>query len=327
MLKSLIISISKKTFSKIEWYHLLEHCLVEEVQQLIKNSTLKNEGIVIEAETFIDGCYIEIIFSNSFIYEELINIINKAKKNIVNITSINEQLEIINDEVKHNDLTVEEAVLYKPTNYILNQQIEDLYSPLKKENETNILNLLNNFECKIIFVNSDYIEVIQDADLKFIKNEKENYAVFKQHPYYYGYFKTKIRTLDEFLIASLLSFIFGKSSSSIIDKLYLNKHNYYLGYSHDIVIYGEFISLFIADSSEETKFFKKEEFLSYINTIDFLMYLNSFATYFLLTETPRSIAKILSRNLNFHKPINYTELIQNILNIKKTDLLSLVNSL
>lgn len=57
------------------------------------------------------------------------------------------------------------------------------------------------------------------------------------------------------------------------------------------------------------------------------MYRNAFITYFCLTETPRSIAKIFSRNLNQFPSIEYKHLIQEIHQIKKEDLLSFVEFL
>lgn len=57
------------------------------------------------------------------------------------------------------------------------------------------------------------------------------------------------------------------------------------------------------------------------------MYRNAFITYFCLTETPRSIAKIFSRNLNQFPSIEYKDLIQEIHQINKEDLLSFVEFL
>ncbi|HBM3719812.1 TPA: hypothetical protein LWI44_001406, partial [Listeria innocua] len=61
MLKSILISAQRNLELKIEWYHLLEHCLVEQIQLLIDSSELYDMGIVLEAETFVDGFYIEVI--------------------------------------------------------------------------------------------------------------------------------------------------------------------------------------------------------------------------------------------------------------------------
>lgn len=54
------------------------------------------------------------------------------------------------------------------------------------------------------------------------------------------------------------------------------------------------------------------------------MYKNAFSTYFHLTETPRSVAKSLSKNINKLPPISYKQLIQQIQNLRKKDLLNLI---
>ncbi len=129
------------------------------------------------------------------------------------------------------------------------------------------------------------------------------------------------------MLLSLLSFIIGKSNNSVLDKQYLNKNNYYLGYSHDINVYGIFIILFVAEYQKDTEFINKDSIYSFIEECNFSMYRNAFITYFCLTETPRSIAKIFSRNLNQFPSIEYKDLIQEIHQIDKEDLLSFVEFL
>ncbi|HHQ1160041.1 TPA: hypothetical protein ACSLAA_002914, partial [Listeria innocua] len=64
--------------------------------------------------------------------------------------------------------------------------------------------------------------------------------------------------------------------------------------------------------------------LEFVEKCNFKMYKNAFSTYFHLTETPRSVAKSLSKNINKLPPISYKQLIQQIQNLRKKDLLNLI---
>ncbi|MBC1848934.1 hypothetical protein [Listeria seeligeri] len=327
MIKSLIISTQRSPKLKIEWYHLLEHCLVEELQFLIDNSDLKETGIVLEAETFIDGFHIEIIFNNDKNYNNLIKIIRKAIKNVSKSKIVPDQIEVINEEVKHFDLTIEEKSLYNPIITIIGKNIEELYCKINKLDIVSIRSFFEKVDYRLIYANKDCFEIIQDSKVSSIKVNENNFDVYKQEPYLNGFIKSEISTTKEFMLLSLLSFIIGKSNNSVLDKQYLNKNNYYLGYSHDINVYGIFIILFVAEYQKDTEFINKDSIYSFIEECNFSMYRNAFITYFCLTETPRSIAKIFSRNLNQFPSIEYKDLIQEIHQINKEDLLSFVEFL
>ncbi|MBC1376157.1 hypothetical protein HB839_11525 [Listeria sp. FSL L7-1699] len=327
MIKSLILSTQRIPKIKIEWYHLLEHCLVEEIQVLIENSDLKEAGIVLEAETFIDGFNIEIIFNETSNYNHLLEIIRIATKNVAENKIMLNQIEILNEEVTHSDLTSEEKLLYNSIITITGQNIEELYCKINKLDFESIQNFFKNIDYRMIYTDKDSFEIIQHSKLNTIKVNEENSNVYKHEPYLNGFIKSEISTTKEFMLLSLLSFMIGKSNNSILDKQYLNKNNYYLGYTHDITIYGIFIILFVAEYKKHTEFINNDSMLSFVRNCNFLMYKNAFITYFCLTETPRSIAKIFSRNLNKFSTINYKQLIQQIHQINKKDLLNFIELL
>ncbi|MBM5611966.1 hypothetical protein [Listeria seeligeri] len=327
MIKSIIISTQRSPKLKIEWYHLLEHCLVEELQFLIDSSDLKETGIVLEAETFIDGFYVEIIFNDNKDYNNLIKIIRKGIKNVSESKIIFEQIEVLNEEVKHFDLTIEEKSLYNSIITVTGQNIEELYCKINKLDIVDIRNFFEKVDYRLTYTNKDSFEIIQDSKMSSIKVNENNFNVYKQEPYLNGFIKKEISTTNEFMLLSLLSFMIGKSNNSILDKQYLNKNNYYLGYSHDINVYGIFIILFVAEYKKDTEFINKDSIHSFIENCNFSMYRNAFITYFCLTENPRSIAKIFSRNLNQFPSIKYKHLIQEIHQINKEDLLSFVEFL
>ncbi|HBM4010224.1 TPA: hypothetical protein LWJ98_001434, partial [Listeria innocua] len=238
MLKSILISAQRNLELKIEWYHLLEHCLVEQIQLLIDSSELYDMGIVLEAETFVDGFYIEVIFSDICDYDSLMKIIIKATKNISENKLTIHNFDVLNDEVKHFDLTDEEKILYSSITPITGQSIEELYCKINKSDLLCIEKFFHGIDYRFIYTDFDSIEVIKDLEINTITEINKNFEVYKEEPYLNGFIKSEITTTKDFILLSLLSFIVGKSNNSILDKQYLNKYNYYLGYTHDIKIYG-----------------------------------------------------------------------------------------
>lgn len=316
MIKVITVFYPRSLNLDVWLYHLLEHCLVKKIQTNLELYNFSNRGIIINAETFLDGFFIELIYSSNEVTDGLFKIIEDSIHfESSDIEIIKKEMKIIKSEVSNIDLTEEEESLYSPLNNCMGLNIYDLYGYEEKYNINTLINIFNSLDQRITYTNEGVLKFIKNCKLESLS--LNNSTNFNQHNgYLVNYIYKENCNLLEYVLMSFLSFILGKSDISLLDKHYLSKNNIYLGYTHDVIPFNTFVILILTEYSDDKSIeeLTSNKVLSFINE-NFDMYKNAFKTFFLLYMNLTTISKeIIKLNLNFEE-ISYNQIIDIIDNI------------
>ncbi len=320
------VHVEKNIFSNFE-LHLFEHVYVKKIEYLFKKNNIDNQGILINAETFISYCDITFAFHDKSLLKKIISIIEAVKFDKLDIEMFNIEYMRIKEEVKVIDITDEEKLIY--TNFSINSKdIMALYECPVNFDVDNIMLKVNEIVSNIniyVFdgskiynykkVNSEKINIIT-AD-KYMQNE--------EHLTFSVYFN--VYNIKEYLIVSLMSFIMGKTSESIVDKFLLQKNNLYYGYTFDVTINGIYILSILLDKDVELSDVNKMfyiEFDKLISSDDFIKFRNTFITNFFLNEFPSDFFRNIC-NLNLYDTINIAEITKMFNSITFDDIINKYN--
>ncbi|MGO2565568.1 MAG: hypothetical protein ACTH8E_07250 [Brochothrix thermosphacta] len=313
MLNSLTFFCQRKLETDILYYHVLEHLIVRKLERALKKQHLDTEGILIDAETFVDGFYIQLIFSNN-ITGKLTSILNEVTHFTKKDTAIlNIEKLIIASELNIDDLTSEDIALYSNLNKInINLNLKSLYSD-KKINEVNIFSLskvYNDSPCKLISMIDSEINLIRDDPS--ITFQDDPYKINTNKNYFTGCIIKEITTINDYIYMNLLSFILGKNTESVIHEQYLKPFNNYLGYTQDLYLYNKYVLLYLIEKNNKvtphiissTKKIKRKSFDKFIN---------GFRTYYLMELNNLSIPLLIIKLDLYTCRLTYDAWIQLIL--------------
>ena len=124
--------------------HLLEHCIVRKIEEQLEIKNLNYEGIVFNAEVFIDAAFVEIMYSDSQLTNTLNDIITNIKFYDIDKSVIECELKILKSESELNDLTDEDKYLYEGLKEITGFTLDDLNKTEHIEVTDNLISKFNN---------------------------------------------------------------------------------------------------------------------------------------------------------------------------------------
>lgn len=309
--------------------HLMEHCVVEKIEKRFKKIEIENLGIVINAETFLDGFGVELLFSNleleSLLLEQALNNVCFTQNDI---QMIQKNKSIITSELSNIDINEEEISLYAPLLKSTKLSIMDLYEASFNELEIGFVDLFNElWDNKSLTCSSNgLITKYRNNKLNTLNNDYN----LCTGTFYTGCINYNILTVEEYIYLNFYSFILGKSSESIIDQLYLNENDLYLGYTHDVIINDSYHILFLMEHGDYTVSqtnIINVDFINIMTETQFKKQKNAFKTYFLLNNDARKINEDFSKLTNMPSEIKYKELIKQIDFLEQNRLVVLLSRL
>ncbi len=309
------VNIQKKEFSTFE-LHLFEHVYTRKVEQMLKENNLDNLGILINAETFISYLNLTLAFYDKKLINKLLRLLNDIKFDDCEHLLQSEHSRI-KEEVKVIDLTEEDELLYS-TFRIDNLDIMSIYEYVDDIDIKDKIKVMKKIEKeKSIYVfQGDRIYSIlntKNLDNKVIINDK--YQKNLEHMSFGACFN--VFSIKEYFIISMMSFILGKTSESVIDKFILSKNDLYYGYTFDVILNKKYILLLLLDNNASIKIINsmlRKSFDEIISKKDFVKFKNTFITNFYLNEFPsKFFGDICNLNINVDVSIlNIEELVKSI---------------
>lgn len=226
--------------------HLFEHCLSRKIQMLLDGKE-DYAGVIFHAETFLDGCSIELYSADKAILEQVSIDIEKFNFTEKDSFLIEEERDLISVEILELDLTEEEQTLYEIFKTIDSIDILELYSDNFSISSTEIgkLNdLLSNFN-KVTF-DGETLRKKKSPRKSFIRKNKTEIVNEK----IIGYGLHSVYTLNELTNLLFFSYLFGRSQHAVIDKEYLKEFDLYLGYMMSLSYRNYFLVLLYMDTND-----------------------------------------------------------------------------
>lgn len=319
--------------------HLLEHCIAKKTEYWINENSLENEGIIMNAETFIDSLFVEIMYSNRYLYQKLEGMFLNLKFSSKDLKTINNELKILESESLLEELTEEEEYLYHSLKEISGSSINDLIDTdirisqdlIDKFNDCiKNASTISYYENKYTIHTNDIL-VPDGKHKKNISIENKNYLT--------GYIMNPIKKTEEYILNDFYSFVLGKSNQSYIHKNILEPNNLYLGYTHNVIINNNYIILFLIMTNGKSIETKARKVMTNIfkgmSEKEFKMYKNAYITFFLMQNTDpkffmQSLGKFIQGNVSIiiddiHKIIQSLDLVdcqsifkdQGVINVKE----------
>lgn len=244
MINCLNLYIPPKNY-KLWEMHLLEHYLAEMVSTELRVKGLDKSGVIIDAETFLDGVNIYVYYSNMKLKSKILSILLFSIDTVTsNFNKVQDEYYRLKNEIKETNSTEEEYALYHP---------------LKKQygNNLNDLEYVGELEDFSIIKCEEYsITLLQESLLTVISNRLSSNSTQQKSPifstqgnYYVGAFQLQVSSLKEFVISHFLSFSIGMSEISILPVRYATKYDVYLAYSTITPQYSDLSLHFLVSSN------------------------------------------------------------------------------
>lgn len=305
--------------------HLFEHSIAQKITNLIKK-TFPNQGIVLNAETFLDNCIIEIYFTNEELHNALLEEIGMIYFSDADSDMIEREKKIILLETAEIDLTTEELALYSSLELFTSNNILSMYDQeIDLNNIVEHFNLLLN-ECRITYFKDNKLSVFKNAPAYYYstKAHKAEWALKDEN--IVGYLKFDCLDFKDIIMKSFISFIYGKNEDSFISNHLLKPYDLYLGYTLDLYIDNSYAILFLVETNQESKemFLKNPElFKSKFIFIDkeFVKLKEAFKTYICLTDNILiNINKFFSKFIMPEEEISISQIIDCIDEIQLSDI-------
>lgn len=337
-IQSIYVNNRKEILSQGE-LHLLEHCIAKKIEEWISENNLENEGIILNAETFIDSLFVEIMYSNRNLHQKFEGMFLGLKFSSKDLKTICNELKILESESLLVELTEEEEHLYHSLKEISGSSINDLIDTditisqdlIDKFNDCiNNSSSISYYENKYTIHTGDIL-VPEGKQKKSFSIENENYVT--------GYIMNPLKKIEDYILNDFYSFVLGKSNQSYIYKNILEPNNLYLGYTHNVIINNNYIILFLIMTNGKSIDTQARKVMSNIfkgmSEKEFIMYKNAYITYFLMQNTDpkfimQSLGKFIQGNFSLligdiHKCIQSLDLIgcqsifkdQGVINVKK----------
>lgn len=304
--------------------HLFEHSIAQKITNLIKK-TFPNQGIVLNAETFLDNCIIEIYFTNEKLHNVLLEKIEIIRFSDADLDMIEREKKIILLETAEIDLTTEELVLYKSLELFTSNTILSMYDQkIDLNNIVEHFNLLLN-ECRITYFKDSKLSVFKNAPSSYSTKEYKAEWTLKDENIV-GYLKFDCLDFKDIIMKSFISFIYGKNEESFISNHLLKPYDLYLGYTLDLYIDNSYAILFLVETNQESKelFLKKPNLFKskfIFNYKEFIKLKEAFKTYICLTDNILiNINKFFSKFIMPEEEISISQIMDCIDEIKISDI-------
>ncbi|MCK1994219.1 hypothetical protein GW626_20280 [Peribacillus muralis] len=250
MINYIAFSFTKTGTITTQQLHLFEHCFSIKITNLIERR-FKDKGIIINAETFTESCIIEIYCSEIELLSPLIAAIESVRFDVMDLLMIEDEKKVVLQEVYNVDLTEEDKYLYLPLTYFSNEDILDLYE--QRIETKSILILFNDLisQCNIAYFKNGVLRKEKNTNSVILPSFKSKWEI--KNNYIIGCYSMGISSLKQLVLCKFISFIFGKSSDSLISREFLNPYHLYLGYTLDLSIKTSFYTLFLIETTQESR--------------------------------------------------------------------------
>lgn len=325
MLHIISLHLNNRKHSRLEQgeMHLLEHCIVTKFEQWMEKENINHEGIIMNAETFIDTAFIEVIYSNVHLKGKLHEMFSALYFTEEDFDIIESELEILQSENELDDLTEEDKFLYKGIKEITGYTIADLN---KTDNISVTKDLMTKFNetiqngLQINYSDNEYILNNPADDLEKSSTSLKSISVVEEE-FVAGYISNPIHSIRDYFVNDFYSFLLGQSNQSLIHEQILDPNRLYLGYTHNVLVPDRFNILFIVmhngtDVKAELENLIHTNVFKDMTADTFKQFKNAYLTFFMMNNTdPRyfmqSLGKIFTQETNLSME-SLQEMIQSI---------------
>lgn len=331
MVKEVLLKLE----SKDTWLaHLLEHCIVRVLEDGIRGTFLERQGIIIDASTSFGVASVEIYYTDDEVEDAILQMIGNLDVKITN-SLIEEERKRLNREIEYIDIDDETIFLYEGLKYSEKVDVLDMYRVSTKNSISTIRNKLIQIiqnSLLILKVDEKLIYPIKYANYDLVCNKSINKVFLSKNENFISFdMKYTLKSMKEYIILSILTFVLGMTEESLIEKEYLQKSGKYLGYTQAIIVNGNYHILGLVDSEGEhidnlVELFNRVNFIDWSE--DYLKkYIMAFKTYFELNNTSFSLSKELIKTNIVEEKIDLASFSCLIDTVSKEDLQNMFNKL
>lgn len=298
MLNSILLYVPSRT-KNIQDSHILEHTIGKKIEDSLNENGLVQDGIVLNAETFLDGFVITIYFASEKDEQKLVYLVNEAVKapfyKVTQAELVRIQNELEEEEGENNEI----ISLYQPVSKVFGRDLKDLQT-INKNFDLKKLKNEYRFQDYALstFTSHGYHRVI-NARLTEMPFQYKN---FQNENYISGTFVWTVNSIKEIINLYFIAFIFGQNSESLVTKYYLDPNDEYLGYCQPLIMFNSFCINYLVTAQKGQAIKEVESVFSLSNIKklldeNFNFFKNSFKIYFQLTYTTNDLAIQLNKVL------------------------------
>jgi len=255
MLEILTVTYLKAKEITVDELHLMEHCVLRKIDEALSKKEIDDKGIILNAETFLDSFFVEIIYAENSLKKKLLEVINDLIFENKDFDLIRAEEEIILNEIQNNDLTSEELAFYKPLEQYSGHSINELYFYKRGKKLEELIAIFNLILCSrgLVYSNGDNYTKIESTDIDSIIDTNQVLQYLERYNNYVVGYKSKlIKTFREYIMASFYCFVFGQSDESFINTKFLKRFDLYLGYSINLIYSNSVLMMYLFETSDQS---------------------------------------------------------------------------